>query len=694
KSFGKGQANLTTKKELMVKPSPPRFLNVGDRFELPIVIENQGEKDVPTELAVRWLNAKYEKAQVNNPSAPENNSAEPFNQQSEHFTGRKVIVPAGNRVEVRIPLKTEKAGSFRFQSLAVAGGFNDAAQVEVPVLTPATTEAFATYGNTDKNSPIIQPISIPQNVYPQFGGLEITASSTQLQELTDAFISLAEYKFDCTEQIASRVLSIAALADVLYAFKSGKMPDRATLESYVNRDIEKMLSRQRDDGSFGLWSKEGESYNFPFVSVHAAHALAIAKQKGFKVPDAAIKASLDYLENINETTDEIYKNLPEISLTIRAYALYVRSLLGDADLAEIEHLIKSSAIEKMPFEAIGWILSTSSDNRLKDNPVAVNLRQQIIRFLQNRSTETAATAHFVTDYKDNGWTIMASSRRADAILLDALLRAVPQNDLIPKLVRGLLDNRKKGEWANTQENVFVLLAMDRYFGTFEKQTPEFLLRIWLGDKLIGEKNFSGRSADSGVMMVPMSQLINAKDQTLLMSKNGPGRLYYRIGLNYAPKNLKLPAVDYGFTVIRSYQAVDDPADVQKLSDGTWQIKAGARVRVRLVLTAPSRRYHVALVDNLPAGFEILNPELLNTASQGRDESDRQQNGWWAWFDHQNLRDDRAEVFTSLLYGDTYEYTFLARATTPGEFIAPPAKAEEMYHPETFGRSATETVIIK
>jgi hypothetical protein len=32
------------------------------------------------------------------------------------------------------------------------------------------------------------------------------------------------------------------------------------------------------------------------------------------------------------------------------------------------------------------------------------------------------------------------------------------------------------------------------------------------------------------------------------------------------------------------------------------------------MVAQARRYHVALVDNLPAGLEILNPELAVTES--------------------------------------------------------------------------------
>ena len=42
----------------------------------------------------------------------------------------------------------------------------------------------------------------------------------------------------------------------------------------------------------------------------------------------------------------------------------------------------------------------------------------------------------------------------------------------------------------------------------------------------------------------------------------------------------------------------------------------------------------------------------------------------------------------------HEYTYFARATTPGLFIVPPAKAEEMYEPETFGRGSSDRVRVE
>ena len=38
--------------------------------------------------------------------------------------------------------------------------------------------------------------------------------------------------------------------------------------------------------------------------------------------------------------------------------------------------------------------------------------------------------------------------------------------------------------------------------------------------------------------------------------------------------------------------------------------------------------------------------------------------------------------------------YVARATTPGKYIVPPTKAEEMYMPETFGRAASDRVVVE
>jgi len=407
-----------------------------------------------------------------------------------------------------------------------------------------------------------------------------------------------------------------------------------------------------------------------------------------------VQRALTYLRSIEGHIPEWYG--PEARRAIIAYSIYVRKRLKDADPAKAKRLIaEAGGVDKLGIEAIGWLWSTISEDR-----GSATENEAIRRHVANRVTETAGAAHFVSGYKDANWVLLHSDRRADGVLLEAMIADQKDATLIPKLVKGLLGHRKAGRWLNTQENAFVLLALDRYFATYEKVTPDFVARIWLGDRFAGEHAFKGRTTEYSHVAVPM-QLLAAekqKEQTLILGKDGPGRLYYRIGMQYAPTDLKPPPADYGFVVSRLYEGADRPEDVRRDPDGTWRIKAGSKVRVRVSMVAPARRYHVALVDPIPAGLEPMNPALAVTGEIPKDPKENAGKGashWWSrtWYEHQNMRDERVEAFASLLWDGVWEYAYVARATTPGTFVVPPAKAEEMYSPETFGRSAGDRVIV-
>lgn len=691
KQFGTGESAITARLPLMVRPSAPRFLNFGDRFELPVVVQNQTDQPMQVDLAVRAANAALgvppSGGKVVQPGTPPEGG-------TPNAVGRRVTVPANDRVEVRFPATTIKPGTARFQIAGASGKWSDAAEVSLPVWTPATTEAFATYGEVDAGA-IVQPVKAPSDAIKQFGGLEITTSSTQLQALTDAVIYLANYPYECAEQISSRILAIAALRDVLAAFDAKGLPPADELIQAVGRDLKQLEGMQNGDGGFGFWRRNDESW--PYVSIHAAHSLQRAKEKRFDVPAAMLERSKQYLRTIEQRIPHWYSI--ESRRALIAYALNVRGRMGDRDQARARRLIdEAGGVEKLPLEAVGWLLPV-----LSDAPNAQADVHAIRRHLNNRAEETAGAAHFTTSYSDGAQVLLHSSRRADGIILEALIGNDPQSDLIPKLVRGLLGHRQAGRWENTQENVFALLALDRYFATYEKVTPNFIARAWLGDAFAGGHEFRGRTTDSHQVNIPMNYLMGLSDnrggaQNLALSKEGAGRLYYRIGMNYAPTSLQLKAADYGFTVTRVYEAIDNPGDVRRDEDGAWRIKAGAQVRVRLTMVAQARRYHVALVDPLPAGLEAMNPELAVTGRILQDPIEQTTTNpwwrWWQWFQHQNMRDERVEAFTSLLWEGVYNYSYVARATTPGNFIVPPTKAEEMYHPETFGRGASDRVVIE
>jgi hypothetical protein len=666
RNFGKGESAVTARLPLMVRPSPPRFLNFGDTFQFPVIVQNQTDAPMQVKVAVRATNAAITDG-----------------------AGRLVTVPANDRVEVRFPAAAEMAGTARFQIAASSGNLGDASELALPVWTPATTEAFATYGVIDSGA-IRQPIAMPGQVVTQFGGLEIETSSTQLQALTDAFLYLVTYPFECSEQIGSRVLSIAALKDVLEAFQVSGMPKPAAIQARLADDMEHLASMQNWDGGFPIWERGHESW--PFNSVHVLNALVHAKAKGYAVPPDMYQRALQFAKDIEQHYPDYYP--ADVRRAITSYALYVRKLAGDVDIARARGIIKEAGgVDKLPMEADGWLLGVLAGNKDADAE-----RKALLRHFANQVSETAGAANWTTGYSDGNYLIMHSDRRVDAVILESLIAEAPKDDLIPKVVTGLLAHKVKGRWANTDESVFVLTALDTYFQAFEKVAPDFVAKIWLGGAYAGDHAFKGHTTERFSVDIPMKVVADMNKGDLIIQKDGAkGRLYYRIGMTYAPTSLKLDPADHGFVVDRKYEAVDDPGDVARQADGTWKIKAGARVRVRLTMVAENRRYHVALVDPLPAGLEPMNPALAVTGSVPQDPKAPQDRYWWwtsTWYEHQNLRDERAEAFTTLLWEGVHEYTYVARATTPGNFVVPPTKAEEMYMPETFGRSASDRVIVE
>ncbi len=666
KQFGHGESSITARKSMMVRPSPPRFLNFGDKFQLPVVLQNQTNVSMTVKVAVRAENAELTDG-----------------------SGRQVVVPANDRVEVLFPARSKMPGTARFQVGATTRQWSDASEFSFPVWTPATTEGFATYGEVDSGS-LRQTVAMPSGVIKEFGELQVTTSSTQLQALTDAVLYLVSYKFECSEQLSSRVLAVAALRDVLTAFEAEGLPSPKDIEASVRRDLKRLSGRQKYHGGFGFWSRSDEAG--PYTSIHVAHAIARAKKKGFTIPGSMDNKSTRYLRNIERYIPSWYTQRSKN--TIKAYSLFVRTLLEDKDVAGASKLLREVGVKNLSMEALGWLLYTmSSDDG------AVQERAAIHKFLNSKISETAATATFATSVSDGDHVILHSSRRADGIILEALIADQPKSDLIPKVTRGLLAHRKRGHWGNTQDNAFVLLALDRYFETYEKTVPNFVARAWLGDTYAGEHSFVGRTTERQQINIPLSYLAEGpEERDLLLQKDGEGRMYFRIGMNYALEDLKLEAADHGFAVQRRYEAVDDKSDVVKLRDGSWKIKAGAMVRVRLTMVATSRRYQVALVDPLPGGLEPMNPALAVTGAIPADPNQRSSTSrywWWSrpWFEHQNMRDERVEAFTSILWAGVHEYSYVGRATTPGTYTVPPTKAEEMYTPETFGRSATDKVTI-
>ena len=69
----------------------------------------------------------------------------------------------------------------------------------------------------------------------------------------------------------------------------------------------------------------------------------------------------------------------------------------------------------------------------------------------------------------------------------------------------------------------------------------------------------------------------------------------------------------------------------------------------------------------------------------------QDDGDFWWSDFREIRTDRVLFFGNYVLPGSYLIRYVARVRAAGVVTAPPAKAEEMYHPERFGLTETRVL---
>ena len=665
--FGLSESFYTVRLPVSLRPQWPRFLNFGDQADFSVLVENQTDEELELTLIAQSdsLELSYQTA-------------------DRAFDAFGISLPAGSRRQVLVPAHARESGDGQMLVTVFNEQFNDSVLGVLPVYIPAAQEGFAAYGTADE-LPVMQGLDLPTGVHQEFGQLTVTTSSTLLQSLLDSFLVLRgrDHEYLYPEFLASRMLANLALRDVLYAFQLPGLPAPDRLDRDIRADIRDLLKLQGSSGGWPVW-RTGDIW--PFVSVHAMHALATAQADGYHVADEKLQRGLGYLQNIEHHS---YDYSPVARRYITAYALYVRSLLDDVDAERAVRLLDQLPHQTSELDVIAWsLLVLQADGTVQDTV------DEWYRYVLNRADETTGKVVFARHaYQDDGHLILHSDRRSDALLLRMLMTVRPDADLIPKVVRSLMAARNRyGHWGSSQENLFVMQAMNQYFHAFEATTPDFLVRVWMDDTLVMDTPFKGRETELRQVSLPMDWLYAEDPSRIHIQREGEGRLYYRLGFDYVPDDLKIDALERGFTVQRVYSGLDDPEDVWLDAEGRWHVKLGARVQINVTVTAPGTRHHVKLVSPLPAGLEFLNPALKGTESF----DDPNARGWyyWTWFDHQQLLNERAQAVTTWLWGGVYQYGAVARATTAGTFHVPPARVEEIYAPETFGHGASEILIVE
>ena len=245
-----------------------------------------------------------------------------------------------------------------------------------------------------------------------------------------------------------------------------------------------------------------------------------------------------------------------------------------------------------------------------------------------------------------------------------------------------------GRWRTTQENLYVVDAFATYLRTYESEEPNFRAEIKLAGGTLLKHLFKGRSFTTASKEIAMAELTRGAEYPIDISKDGSGRLYYTIRMNYYPK-AETKAKDEGYSITKTIQPIRGDAP------GDNRFKAGSIAKVTLTISTNQERNFVVVDDPVPAGFEIINTSFKTTA-QNLTQEERSSGQWWYSnpFRHRELRDDRALFFADYLPANVHTLTYLVRATSYGTFAMPATRIEGMYEPEVFGQTASHVITIE
>ena len=632
--FG-GDATQTVKisKPLLIDLALPRFLRDGDEVELRAVVrQNFADNDEVTARCVTDSNVKLLGGDVTTQSAHRD-------------------APTVFRFRAKVTDPDLAPTKVRFEAVSNSNKqMSDAVEITIPVQAPTIVrrESVAgSFGGPQFDSHRAMPEAWKRGR----GHLNTTISTSPwLPEIAGLPVIL-EYPHGCFEQISTKLLGYSLLANLLAYLPDLQQRDaeyRATLERGMKQFADSLLS----DGTLPYWP--GGNTGNGFVTCQALWSVNESVDAGFEPP-------AELQEKLASAVSKIAQGQLPASRFEKCFALFVLTQTGKSDDFRNEsqelYLHRNEGTdEDRALLAIA----------LHQQNIMAREQQQLLREIDKPIKERAFNPATFTSIT------RAEAMRAFAFNLISpptwtKQRRQQARDRISKLMgdAGSL---------STQENLWLLLAFKSMLGA--ETTPELRASQPPADVL--SKN--GRSAAWVDRKIEDDLVIKGLNQSALT---------FLMQAEYSTSEVDTDRVDRGFRIER---VVKNLTDATRVGTPGAPLKLGDQLLITYRLNTRKLQNFVALEDSLPAGIEVVNPNLALVGKFYQlpppDPQDR-----LLGLSYSEMRDRAA-----LLYFDTVDpgsgtYSILARATAAGTFRWPATQVAPMYDSRFSGLSPSSVCVI-
>ena len=645
--YGMGEGKTVVAAPLIAELSAPRFLAGGDETTLALDLNNLSGREQKLDVQ---LSAEGQLRLAKNPGV----------------AVAPITLADGQRTILRIPVVA--LGGYGQGRIKVSVNGLQLPGEELPPFSrewqlgirPAYPAQLQHFRAVLKDEPWLLPADALSAF--EAAGLEarLAISSRPPLNLGEQIRALKAYPYGCSEQTTSGLYpSLYADAGTLKRLGVEAEPDEQRKRA-IELGIERLLSMQRYNGSFALWNADGdEEY---WLTAYVSDFLLRAREQGFGVPEEALKKAnerlLRYLQERHLIEVNYSDNANHSRFAVQAYAGYVLARSQQAPLGALRSLYerRSDALSGLPLVHLAVALQKMGDQPRADQLLTAGLAR-------GRESNT-----WLADY--------GSPLRDQALILALLEEHDLASDSREQRLFNLADEVAGQQWLSTQERNALYLAGRNLLSKPEPSWSAQLQSASLAFELSNAQ--AGLKLEGSDLLAPLS-ISNATSQP----SDTP--LYQQLTLSGYPSQAPAAGGE-NLSIYREYLGMDG----RKLD--LSNLRSGELVLVHLAVAAKQRVPDALVVDLLPAGLELENQNLAQSAASLEDASsavkewrESMQN---AAIKHQEFRGDRYVAAVDINGYDTTHLLYLARAVTPGSYRVPPPQVESMYRPNWQALGAT------
>jgi uncharacterized protein YfaS (alpha-2-macroglobulin family) len=641
--LGSASRDVIVRDPVAVLASAPRFLTLGDEARLQLDLHNVEGAAGAYKLSVE---------------------AAPSEGQPSTVLEREVRLASSERKSERFNLKPGTVGLVTYDvRLSGPGGIDVKRQLAFDVKPPAGDIRRVTVSRLNpKGGKVTLSADLMADMIPSRTHVNVSVGPLAAFDVPGLLAQLDRYPYGCAEQTVSRALPLVYANQL--AVQAGMAGD-AELKQRVQGAIDRVFEMQDYSGAFGSW---GPSNGDLWLTSYVTDFLTRAKEAGYTVKPQAFGQALDRLQNFIGYVQDFEQGGED-----RAYALYVLARNGRAPVGELRYYADTRL------------------ERFSTSLAKAQLGAALAMMGDKERAERAFRAAFGSmPARDAGLRLdYGSTLRDGAALVTLAAETKVVRSETPRLASVIAKAFSERAYTSTQEQAWMLLAAKA-----------------LADEAKGTRvGVDGATRQGAYNRRLTAAELQAKP--LVISNEGEAAVdavVSVIGAALTPE----PATEKGFKVERSTYTLDGrKVDLGSAAGGQGQLKQNDRLVVVLKVEATEKGGRVLLVDRLPAGLEIENPRLV-------DSADLKSLSWLTTTvrpEHAEFRDDRfvaAFNFFGRRAGrgrdgeddsssqeptSSATVAYMVRAVTPGSYVHPAATVEDMYKPDRFARTATGRLVV-